>query len=71
MIKRYPLTLFHLAALGNECRCASPHTFCARLMARAFSKKMAEELRPFARATIASVLDSVADRDEIEFCQRT
>jgi pimeloyl-[acyl-carrier protein] synthase len=66
MIKRYPLTLSTLPHWVTNVD-APLHTRLRTLMARAFSKKMAEELRPFARATIASVLDSVADRDEIEF----
>jgi pimeloyl-[acyl-carrier protein] synthase len=66
--KRYPLTV---SSLPNWIVNADPprHTRLRNLMTRAFSRKIVENLRPFAKQTIANVLDSIADREEIEFME--
>ncbi len=68
MAKRYPLMLH---SLPNWIVNADPprHTRLRTLMTRAFSRKVVEDLRPMARATIMSVLDKVGDRTEIEFME--
>jgi cytochrome P450 len=45
------------------------HSRLRTLMTRAFSRKVVEDLRPFARETIANVLDEVADRGEVDFME--
>ncbi|HLY55795.1 MAG TPA: cytochrome P450, partial [Stellaceae bacterium] len=68
MQKRFPLTL---ASLPYWIVNADPprHTRLRLLMTRAFSKKVVEDLRPFAQATIAKVLDGIQGRDEVEFVE--
>ncbi|MFA5632485.1 MAG: cytochrome P450 [Porticoccaceae bacterium] len=43
------------------------HTRLRKLLMRAFSKKVAESVRPFARATIDRVLEGAAKQREVEF----
>jgi pimeloyl-[acyl-carrier protein] synthase len=43
------------------------HTRLRKLLTRAFSKKVVEAIRPFARATIKAVLDQAAARGDVEF----
>jgi pimeloyl-[acyl-carrier protein] synthase len=40
-----------------------------RLMMKAFSRKVAEDIRPFARQVIAEVLDRLAAKGDVEFVQ--
>ena len=69
MSKRYPLMLKSLPnwIVNTD---APRHTRLRALMARAFSRKFVDNLRPFARATIAQVLDGIAVQDEVEFVEK-
>jgi cytochrome P450 len=42
------------------------HTRIRKLLTRAFSKKVIESVRPFARATIHKILDRTAERGQVE-----
>jgi pimeloyl-[acyl-carrier protein] synthase len=69
MSKRYPLMLKSLPnwIVNTD---APRHTHLRALMARAFSKKLVDNLRPFVRQSIAGVLDSIAGQDEVEFVEK-
>ena len=43
------------------------HTRIRKLLTRAFSKKVIESVRPFARSTINKILDNATDKREVEF----
>ena len=43
------------------------HTRLRKLLTRAFSRKVVEDIRPFARDTIRQVLDRAGDKREVEF----
>jgi cytochrome P450 len=45
------------------------HVRMRRLMTKAFSRKVAENYRPFARQVIVETLDAVKGRDEVEFVE--
>ena len=69
MSKRYPLMLESLPnwIVNTD----SPrHTRLRKLMSQAFSKKIVEDLRPFARQSIQNVLDQIATQDTIEFVEQ-
>lgn len=67
--KRYPLTL---NSLPNWIVNSDPprHSRLRTLMTRAFSRKVVEDLRPMARATIAKILDGIEGRTEVEFLEQ-
>jgi cytochrome P450 len=66
--QRYPLMLGTLPFWIIN---ADPplHTRLRRLMTKAFSRRVVEDLRPMARSVIASVLDSIEGREEVDFLE--
>jgi cytochrome P450 len=69
MSKRYPLTLESIPnwIVNSD---GARHARLRGLMTRAFGKKIVEDLRPFARATISAVLDRAAQAGEVEFVEQ-
>ena len=63
---RYPL--LHSVIPGMIVNSDPPqHTRLRRLLVRAFGPKVVEAVRPYARSTIAQVLDGIAPREQVEF----
>jgi pimeloyl-[acyl-carrier protein] synthase len=67
-VKRYPKTA---NSLPNWIVNSDPprHTRLRTLMTRAFSRKVVDDLKPFAQKTIASVLDGLAGRKDVDFME--
>jgi pimeloyl-[acyl-carrier protein] synthase len=65
---RYPLMV---NSLPNWIVNSDPprHTRLRMLMTRAFSRRVVDDLRPFAHETIASVLDGLAGRRDVDFME--
>jgi pimeloyl-[acyl-carrier protein] synthase len=66
MLERYPTMM---GTLPNWIVNSDPprHTRLRKLMTRAFSRRVVDGLRPYAREIIRQVLDGIAQRQEIEF----
>ena len=69
MAQRFPLMLSSLPnwIVNTD---APRHTRLRTLMAKAFSKKVVEDLRPFVQQTIANTLDSIAALPSVEFVEQ-
>jgi pimeloyl-[acyl-carrier protein] synthase len=68
MAQRYPLMFSSLPFWIVN---ADPplHTRLRRLMTKAFSRKVVEDLRPMARAVITAVIESLEGKQEIDFAE--
>ena len=69
MAQRFPLMLNSLPnwIVNTD---APRHTRLRTLMAKAFSKKVVEDLRPFVKQTIAHALDAIAALPSVEFVEQ-